>query len=376
MTKDQQTNKKVETPTSQKRRGRPPSDEQTFPRDSLLKVLQISESIEENNAGKPFDRLILAKSMNCSPNSSNFRQLITSSSKYGLTKGGYMAEKIALTPLGNLIVTSTTDKEKSEGLLRALTNSPVMKTILEFYNKKQIPKEELLKNSLKKEFKISSGNVDICYNVLMENIKDFNLIEDIKGNKYLNITNFDSITTTDSVDIKNIEEIEPEIESTMEKSIEDKNLPKVQQEKTRQIFVAHGKNRIPLEQLKNILEQFNVPYKIAIDEANQGRPISQKVSELMRECTSSIFLFTKDEETKDLEGNVVYRPSDNVVYELGAASVLYGNKIVIFKQEGVSFGSDFKDLGYISFDDDKLNAKAMDLMKELIGFGLLKVSAT
>ena len=329
MTEDQQTvNTKEEIPTSQKKRGRPSGDEITFPRDSLTKTLKLAESIEKNNAGKPFDRLILAKSTDYSPNSGSFRKLIISSSKYGLTEGGYQAEKISLTSLGSSIVAPTSDEEKTRGLLNALTNSPVMKTILKFYNKKQIPREELLKNSLKREFKISSDTAQ-----------------------------------EETIGVENATE-----EPTTPKEIEE--------EKTKQIFVAHGKNMKPLEQLKNILDQFNVPYKIAIDEANQGRPISQKVSELMKECTSAIFLFTKDEETKDLEGNIVYRPSDNVVYELGAASILYGNKIVIFKQEGVSFGSDFKDLGYISFNDDKIDAKAMDLMKELVGFGLLKVSAT
>lgn len=373
MTKDkQQINETLEIPTTQKRRGRPSSDELSFPRDSLSKVLQLSESIEKNNAGKPYDRLILAKSTDNSPNSDTFRQLITSSSKYGLTKGGSQAEKINLTELGCSIVSPKTDEEKSEGLLRALINSPLMKTILEFYNKKQIPREELLKNSLKREFKVSSEDVDTCYDILMNNIKDFNLITD---DNYLHLANLSLTPITDSADIENSKDTVPEIESTTENPIVDVNLPNIQLKKTRQIFLAHGKNRKSLEQLKNILEQFNVPYKVAIDEPNQGMPISQKVSELMRECTSAIFLFTKDEKTTDLEGNIVYRPSDNVVYELGAASVLYGNKIVLFKQEDVSFGSDFKDLGYISFDDDNLDVKALDLMKELIGFGLLKVSA-
>ena len=374
MTEDQQiVNAKEEIPASQRKRGRPSGDEQSFPRDSLTKTLKLAESIEKNNAGKPFDRLILAKSTDYSPNSGSFRQLITSSSKYGLTEGGYQAEKISLTPLGSSIVAPTSDDEKTRGLLNALTNSPLMKTILEFYNKKQIPREELLKNSLKREFKVSSEYVDACYDVLMKNIEDFNLIEDIKGNKYLNLNYLETLSTEIESGLDTTHEETPDNDTSLEEPTSSK---KTEEEKTKRIFVAHGKNRKPLEQLKNILDQFNVPYKIAIDEANQGRPISQKVSELMRECTSAIFLFTKDEETKDLEGNTVYRPSDNVVYELGAASVLYGNKIVIFKQEGVSFGSDFKDLGYISFDDDKLDAKAMDLMKELVGFGLLKVSAT
>ncbi len=152
--------------------------------------------------------------------------------------------------------------------------------------------------------------------------------------------------------------------------------PFVDQLIPKQIFVAHGKNKKPLEQLKTVLDQFQVPYKVAIDEPHEGRPVSQKVSELMHECSSAIFIFTKDEETKDSDGNVVYRPSDNVVFELGAASVLYGKKIVIFKENGVSFGSDFKALGYIPFDTDQLGAKTVELMKELIGFGLLKISAT
>jgi hypothetical protein len=61
------------------------------------------------------------------------------------------------------------------------------------------------------------------------------------------------------------------------------------------------------------------------------------------------------------------------VYELGAASILYGKKIVILKEAGVTLSSDFSDLGHITFEKDRLDAKAGDLMKEFIGFGLLKV---
>ena len=44
------------------------------------------EAIKEHKAGRPYNRLNLAKSMNYSPNSSGFRMLIVSSGKYGLTK--------------------------------------------------------------------------------------------------------------------------------------------------------------------------------------------------------------------------------------------------------------------------------------------------
>ena len=140
------------------------------------------------------------------------------------------------------------------------------------------------------------------------------------------------------------------------------------------IFIAHGKNKKPLEQLKRILDQFKVPYKVVIEEPNLGRPISSKVSDTLRECNCAILIFTADEEFKDKEGNTVWRPSENVVYELGAASFLYGKRVVIMKENEVNFPSNFRDIGYIPFDKDQLEAKAMDVLKELIGFGIIKVS--
>ena len=47
----------------------------------------------------------------------------------------------------------------------------------------------------------------------------------------------------------------------------------------------------------------------------------------MKNCSSAIFIFTADEAYTDLENNKRYRPSDNIFYELGAATILYENKI-------------------------------------------------
>src|SRR5437870_8136992 len=62
------------------------------------------------------------------------------------------------------------------------------------------------------------------------------------------------------------------------------------------IFVAHGKNKKPLEQLKKILDQFKIPYRVAVEEANLGRPISGKVRDIMKSCNCAILIFSADEE--------------------------------------------------------------------------------
>ena len=67
-------------------------------------------------------------------------------------------------------------------------------------------------------------------------------------------------------------------------------------------------------------------------------------------------------------------PNLNVIYELGAASKLYGDKIIIFKEKSIDFGSDFSDLGYITFDPENMEAKIQQLLLELVSLGFIKIS--
>ena len=94
----------------------------------------------------------------------------------------------------------------------------------------------------------------------------------------------------------------------------------------------------------------------------------------MQACNCAILIFTADEEFRDVNGDPVWRPSENVIHELGASSYLYGNRIVILKESSVELPTNFRDLGYISFEHDSLEAKTMDVLKELIGFEIVKIT--
>jgi hypothetical protein len=115
------------------------------------------------------------------------------------------------------------------------------------------------------------------------------------------------------------------------------------------------------------------------NEPHAGRPMSSKVAQLMNGGTAGIFIFTKDElffrqEPKG-ETTETWRPSENVIYELGAAGILWEKKIIILREDGVNFPSDFSDLGYITFKEGDISAKAMEIMKQLITFKLLILQA-
>ena len=94
----------------------------------------------------------------------------------------------------------------------------------------------------------------------------------------------------------------------------------------------------------------------------------------MIECGSAILVLSKDEQFTDSRGNTIWRPAENVVHEVGAASFAYDGRIVIMKEKGLDLPTNFSDIGYIEFEADMVEAKTADIFKELIGFGLLKVT--
>ena len=83
-----------------------------YPKVSLIDALRLAESIRDNNASQPYNRIDLAASVDLSPESSTLRTLITASNKFGLTEGSYAAERISLTDLARSIVSDFPSKRK------------------------------------------------------------------------------------------------------------------------------------------------------------------------------------------------------------------------------------------------------------------------
>jgi len=346
-----------------------------FPRHSLKDALKVATSIWEKNAGNPFAIIDIAAHVGYSPTSSGYRDYLRSSVRYGLTTGSWqndLSKTISLTPLGSSIVAPSTGDDPNAAMRRALETPEIFREIYRSINGKIIPPPDVMKNTLVKTYRLSKEDADACLAVIIKNIQELGLAQDVQGRNYLRLDKL-SVEAPRLVEPPGVAETSPGL------AVEGQTqhpVPLGEELKPKKIFVAHGKNKKPLQQLEKILTQFKVPFQVAIDEPHRGRAISAKVADSMRECTSGIFIFTADEETTDSQGGKVLRPNDNVVFELGAGTILYGQKIVIFREEGVSFGSDFTDYGHITFEKDKLDAKAFDLMKELIAQGFLQVSPT
>lgn len=348
-----------------------------FPKHNLQDALVLPQKIHDEMGGKPMKRLLLADALGVSPSSSNFRELLSSSFKYGLTEGTEKASDIRLTGVG---ANATQVKEQTKRLkaLRSAALAPdVFQKFMNAYADKKLPSREMMSKILSTEYGVPSSIADECRDILIENGRFVDMIREIGGSAHVlldsEVTPAETGDENPPADVTHSEEEPPPLPAAPP-AVGPPGL--TQKELPRAIFVSHGKKKGPLQQLQKILTSFQIPHKVVIDEANLGRPIPQKVKDTMLECGSAILIFTRDEKLLDVGGNEVWRPSENVVHELGAASFAYGDRIVIFKERGLHFPTNFQSIGYIEFEEEGLEARTAELLKELIGFGLVKITTS
>jgi hypothetical protein len=352
--------------------GRRPSSD--FPKHAIEAVLAIAQVIEDKNGGNPLPPLDVALALGVGPGSSNFRDLLSSSIKYGLTSGSFNQPRVSLETLGRSIVAPKNPEERRLALFQAFMQLELLRRVYDHYKGKKLPETQFLANTLVREFAVPKDGVNRFVEVFNANVAYLGLVKDGATGKWLSA----ELPTEDVGPLRDpLASIGEHVATPGEASL-PKPPVSVSQDPPRMlrnaIFVGHGKDKVPLEQLEKILGEYRLPFKVAVDEANRGRPVSQKVADTMHECGAAILIFTADEEFTDKDGQLVYRPSENVVFELGAASVLYGSRIIIFRDSRVQFPANFRDIGYITFEPGQLAAKVNELFRELIGFGLIKVS--
>ena len=365
------------------------SKNRNYPPLVLTEALAVPRAIQDQASGMAVSKLTLATYLDTTPNSSVFRDLVSSSRGYGLTEGGSNAEEFSLTPLGDT-ATGADEVAIGKALKQAVMSVAAYKVFFDAYSGKKFPAAPSLREFLAKHAEVPADRLDECIEHLQMDAATAGLTRTVKGALYVDLEGVPAAPSEESGDDDTNDSAAADGNGTLADALKDEETGDDEQlpprpppdvpTKPKKVFIAHGKNHTPLDQLKKALDQFKVQYAVAINEPNAGRPISKKVANLMsEECSSGIFIFTADErflrEGKGGEQEEVWRPSENVVFELGAASILYENRIVIFKEKGVSFPSDFSDLGYIEFEKDQLVAEIGSLFSELVALDILEVRA-
>ena len=322
-----------------------------------------------------------------SPAASGFRDMLTAASRYGLTEGNYNSEVIELTDLGVRFTQPTDEGQALEAARQAIRNVPIFGQLLGHYKNSKLPTTEILRGILEKPpFNVAEQWSKEVAEIFTANGKNVGFVREVSGSTWvlLDAGKPAELTVNDDGVARDEEEgvASPPVnggapDEIGEHVVEQKvtEAPTADQPSQGQFFIAFGKDRQALNHLQTMLNELGIPYLVAEEEAHAGRPISEKVADLMQACSAGIFIFSADDKFEDKNGDTVYKPRENVIFELGAASLLYGRRIVIFKEEGVSFPTDFRDLGYIEYEKGNIAAKSIQLLKELVALKAIKIQA-
>lgn len=351
------------------------------PAHTLAEALVVARKIRDEKAGRPISRLLLADALGIKATSSNFRDLLSSSLKYGLTEGSHNVNTISLTTLGEA-ATGTDAGRKTAALREAAQQPKLFRSFYEAYDQNRLPSGTMISKVLVTEFEVPEPYAEDCGRKLVENGRFVGILRSISGVDHVMLAVDDDvefglgISPTGPAPEGDVSELlgEERPETSSEIS-ETATAPSIDRS-PKAIFIGHGKSRVPLEKIQKQLGTFQIPHKVVVNEPNLGRPIPTKVRQTMQDCGSAILIFTKDEKYFDEDGAELWRPSENVVFELGAASYLYEDRVVILKEKGVTFPTNFNSIGYIEFEGDAIEAKWMEVLQELIGFGLVKLTTS
>jgi len=121
------------------------------------------------------------------------------------------------------------------------------------------------------------------------------------------------------------------------------------------VFVSHGKQRGIASQIKELLSLGNFEPVLSVERETTAIPVPDKVFEDMRSCAAGVNHVGSEGEYLDKDGNKFAKLNENVLIEIGAAMALYGKKVILLVERGLTLPSNLQGLYRCEFEGDKLD---------------------
>ncbi|MCC6677243.1 MAG: nucleotide-binding protein [Phycisphaerales bacterium] len=343
----------------------------SFPTHTLEQALQILRAIGDEGAAKSMDRILLAKAVDRTPNSSEFRSLLSSSLKYGLTTGTEKADYISPTPLGLRIIRPQSDSERRAALIEAAMHPDFFGNVLNHYNRNKLPTGEFFHNALVRTFNIPEHHASDAATCIQQNAAYVGILEQVGSAYYVRIDKFHSLPAGGPAESELPAEENPPNEPATVLEAKPDPLPQgsmVQPSdlRAKRVFVTHGKNRGFIEPIKKLLRFGELEAVVSAERESVSQPVPDKVMGDMRGCGAAIIHIDDETRLVDSQANehVVLNP--NVLIEIGAAMALYGRRFILLVKDGLRLPTNLQGLYEVRYQGDTLDGAATIKLLEAI----------
>lgn len=346
-----------------------------MPSHSIEDALVIPRAIWDDLAGRPCTPLQVCTALDLSPTSSKFRDLAGASIAYGFTAGGWNAKTITLEALGKRAVAPTEEGDDIAAIKSAVLKPSILKRFFEYYDGKKFPKDVIAENMLI-DWGVPKERVSKVLTMIKENGYFCGMLIDIKGNQYVSIEGGN--TAPETIECTEMETVETAADELPQELIDKLDIapkenssaqPARHPAGNKKVFISHGKNRAMVENLKELLTFGSFEPVVSLERETTAIPVPEKVFSDMRECCAGIIHIEEERSFIDAEGTQYKMLNENVLIEIGAAIALYGNRIILLCQKGITLPSNLQGLYRCNYEGDKLDYDAtMKLLKTFNGF--------
>ena len=332
-----------------------------YPVNTLKDALEVAHAIAKATSGYPVDRAHLAKALGTTVSSSAFTTRLNSSAKYGLTQGAYNDPVIRLTPTGGAITAPQGVEERREALVEAALRPDLFKRFYEMFDGRQVPADEYARNLVQRELEVHPDLAGECLEIItangvfvgiMRTEADGARVVDLGGRAAGGAQSAEPARAQASSEARP-EPVRAEAPAGEQPQAEGR------------IFVGHAGPSMALDAVTDTLSAFNIRYVDSDASSGGGLPVPPDVAREMRACTAGILIF--DGANTD---------ASSLSYQLGGASVLFGDKVVVIEEQtGEDLHAIDHGLNRVAYRSGQPAQLGLDLLKSLAATGVIKVSA-
>ena len=342
-----------------------------YPQHHLSDVLEIAQSIQENNAGLAFDRVRLAKSMGTTPSSSAFMMKLNSSAKYRLTEGGYSDPRISLTELG-----SRAARADTSALVEAVLGPDTFKSFYELLDGKRIPGANEASGIIVDDIGIPEELASEFLGIVVGNGELVGIVTEVGNSHYVSLAELSSPDDRAS-GAPQIEESratpKPERSAIDERGSSEPPPQTHRPSGSGRLLVAHSGAGAIADRVVRILDELSIPHAIVEIDPIDSSPLSAEWSNEMNECSGAIVVMAGPSRVVSTPGVASSRVS-KMLLQLGAAVDRFKDRVVmVVGSDGDHFLQTVR-VQRVHVDGEDSGKFELDLLRGLLSAEMMVVS--
>lgn len=341
-----------------------------FPLFTLQECQRIPGALVDNFGGRDGSPPDVALAMGISPTSSQWRDMAGAALAYGLTEGGPQAAIIKLLPLGRRLAAPEEEGDDVAARREAILKPRIAQEFFEKYRRAKFPGDVIAVNVLR-SLGIPPDRTDKALEILKANGRYAGIIRETPTGPFVNLDSpgIPGPTTTARVseDPLFIDASPPEAPRIPEPP--PTVIAPAVDPRSNRVFITHGKQRAVVNQIKELLTFGSFEPVVSVERESTAIPVPEKVFEDMRSCVAGVIHVGSEGKFIGTDGSEHSKINDNVLIEIGAAMALYGKKVILLVERGVSLPSNLQGLYRCEFEGDKLDYDStMKLLKTFSQF--------